>query len=104
MSDNNKFIPPSDAEVVKANNFVPPSDAEVVSSPKSLAPSMEDVKSGAVKIPSTPASASVGSKSASWTETVNPLAAKAAVQPVKPFDKTKASSVLLNRTVPESPL
>ena len=78
----------------------------VVSPPKSPAPSKTGGESGAFVRPitpststststSTPTSASVGLKSESWTKTVNPLAAKAAVQPTKPVDKTKAPEIVL---------
>jgi soluble cytochrome b562 len=72
-----------------------------VSSPKPPAPSTKGGESGAfVRRPitpstSTPTSASAGLKSESWKETVNPLGAKAAAQPVKPFDKTKAPEIVL---------
>ena len=77
-----------------------------VSSPKSPAPSKTGGESGAyVKpiTPSTPTSASGGSKSASWTETANPLAGKPiAAKPVVAKPVVPAKDVELGSWVTES--
>jgi hypothetical protein len=70
--------------------------AKHLSSPKSDAPSKTGGESGAfvrpiTPSPLTPTSASAGLKSASWTETVNPLAGTGAV--TKPVVKPKAEFI-----------
>jgi hypothetical protein len=74
----------------------------VVVDPKSPAPSMKGGESGALVRPLTPTSASEGSESESWTQTVNPFADKGAVKPTQQAGAAQAPKAKLLKVIPSS--
>jgi len=74
----------------------------VVVDPKSKAPSMKGGESGALVRPLTPTSASEGSESESWTQTVNPFADKGAVKPTQQAGAAQAPKAKLLKVIPSS--
>ena len=75
---------------------------DIDDSPKSPAPSMKGGESGALVRPLTPTSASEGSKSESWTQTVNPFADKGAVKPTQQAGAAQAPKAKLLKVIPSS--
>ena len=74
----------------------------VVVDPKSPAPSMKGGESGALVRPLTPTSASEGSESESWTQTINPFADKGAVKPTQQAGAAQAPKAKLLKVIPSS--
>ena len=103
MEDKNKVVPLDDMPSNLSGKVVDESDLPTsISSPKSPAPSMKGGESGALVRPLTPTSASEGSESESWTQTVNPFADKGAVKPTQQAGAAQAPKAKLLKVIPSS--